>query len=465
MRWRGGHRAGWRAVAGGAVVLAAWGAWAAGGDGDGDGVPDAEDDCPQVAGPAPTGCPKKDTDGDGLWDGVDSCPLEAEDFNGIQDDDGCPDDPDLVEQAGAVVTRAPYVFPKGRIAAPRDAQNAARAVARWMKTDPRAQRVEVVVVADPSEGKKAAVELLARDRAESMAVVLGAAGVRSESILTRIQWPAKKGVGPRPRTVHLRILLGTGPRPQVRAGDGGEGGRPAGETAPTAADGTAAAAVGGRDAGLGAGTGAASVKAKPLPDAGRTAGVDAGRSEPPDGARPKAKPTPDAGRTGGMDAGRPAARLADAGGGPDAARSPGAGRGPDAAGRVGPVADAGRGGTQVARDGAAGTPTTPPTLDAGPPPAPAGEDAGRPKPPPPPTTEELLTSEAESARNKAAQAPASADGGPGTAGDGGAGARLDAGPPATSPPAGDDWDKGAWDEGAAPKPGPAKGKGKGKTGR
>ncbi|WP_154402892.1 thrombospondin type 3 repeat-containing protein [Nocardioides speluncae] len=53
------------------------------GDGDGDGVPDGEDRCPSVVGPAPTGCP--DTDGDGVADRYDLCPNEP--GNGA---DGCP---------------------------------------------------------------------------------------------------------------------------------------------------------------------------------------------------------------------------------------------------------------------------------------------------------------------------------------------------------------------------------------
>ena len=34
---------------------------------------------------------KKDTDGDGILDDVDKCPDQPEDFDGFQDDDGCPD--------------------------------------------------------------------------------------------------------------------------------------------------------------------------------------------------------------------------------------------------------------------------------------------------------------------------------------------------------------------------------------
>jgi OOP family OmpA-OmpF porin len=65
-------------------------------DNDKDGVPDAEDACPDVpAGPMPDarrpGCPAADRDGDTFDDAADKCPYEAETFNGVADDDGCPD--------------------------------------------------------------------------------------------------------------------------------------------------------------------------------------------------------------------------------------------------------------------------------------------------------------------------------------------------------------------------------------
>jgi OOP family OmpA-OmpF porin len=62
-------------------------------DTDGDGVPDNEDACPNDPGPKETqGCPvSKDTDGDGIPDDIDRCPLDSEDFDGFQDEDGCPD--------------------------------------------------------------------------------------------------------------------------------------------------------------------------------------------------------------------------------------------------------------------------------------------------------------------------------------------------------------------------------------
>jgi outer membrane protein OmpA-like peptidoglycan-associated protein len=64
-------------------------------DRDHDGVPDLDDKCPDQPGTKENaGCPAavtKDSDGDGIPDDIDRCPLDPEDFDGFQDEDGCPD--------------------------------------------------------------------------------------------------------------------------------------------------------------------------------------------------------------------------------------------------------------------------------------------------------------------------------------------------------------------------------------
>lgn len=62
-------------------------------DRDGDGVPDENDACPDTPGPeAYLGCP--DRDGDGIPDNADRCPDTPEDFDGHEDEDGCPEEED-----------------------------------------------------------------------------------------------------------------------------------------------------------------------------------------------------------------------------------------------------------------------------------------------------------------------------------------------------------------------------------
>jgi OOP family OmpA-OmpF porin len=65
-------------------------------DSDNDGIPDAQDKCPKEAEDKDgfqddDGCPDLDNDGDGIADTADKCPTEAEDKDTFQDDDGCPD--------------------------------------------------------------------------------------------------------------------------------------------------------------------------------------------------------------------------------------------------------------------------------------------------------------------------------------------------------------------------------------
>jgi outer membrane protein OmpA-like peptidoglycan-associated protein len=88
-------------------------------DADGDGIPDSEDACPNEAGSRETqGCPvAKDSDGDGVPDDIDRCPLDAEDKDEFQDEDGCPDadnDGDgIVDKADACPNEAGAIEQRG----------------------------------------------------------------------------------------------------------------------------------------------------------------------------------------------------------------------------------------------------------------------------------------------------------------------------------------------------------------
>ncbi|HTM21031.1 MAG TPA: OmpA family protein [Kofleriaceae bacterium] len=65
-------------------------------DGDGDGVPDASDKCPDKAETVnqvddADGCPEVDDDGDGVVGSADKCEGDPEDRDDFEDGDGCPD--------------------------------------------------------------------------------------------------------------------------------------------------------------------------------------------------------------------------------------------------------------------------------------------------------------------------------------------------------------------------------------
>jgi len=82
-------------------------------DTDADGIPDERDACPSEAedkdGFEDTdGCPDLDNDHDRNVDAEDKCPNEPETYNGIDDDDGCPDP----NPPGFVGPRPLHAFPK-----------------------------------------------------------------------------------------------------------------------------------------------------------------------------------------------------------------------------------------------------------------------------------------------------------------------------------------------------------------
>ncbi len=69
------------------------------GDQDGDGILDDIDDCPDQAEDMDgfedaDGCPEDDNDKDGIKDAADQCPDKPEDKDGWKDEDGCPEDDD-----------------------------------------------------------------------------------------------------------------------------------------------------------------------------------------------------------------------------------------------------------------------------------------------------------------------------------------------------------------------------------
>jgi OmpA-OmpF porin, OOP family len=78
-------------------------------DRDGDGIPDKVDACPDEPEDLngiedEDGCPENDMDGDGIKDKFDRCPLVPEDKDGDRDTDGCPESNEYVGAANASQT-------------------------------------------------------------------------------------------------------------------------------------------------------------------------------------------------------------------------------------------------------------------------------------------------------------------------------------------------------------------------
>ncbi|MBN2359066.1 MAG: OmpA family protein [Deltaproteobacteria bacterium] len=232
-------------------------------DSDGDQIPDAIDDCAHQAGQPPTGCPSQDADGDRIADHLDSCPYAAEDFNGVDDQDGCPDGADVlvVLRQDIIYVRQPIHFLKKSAMLLPDSKELLDRVAEGLKPHRgRIDRIRVVGHVDPREVSKARAIALSRTRARIVARYLIAQGIDRTLFDTEAlgaRQPLSRGKRGRDRERNQRVeLLVT-----LRAAAGQEAAPDAGaavasavpDAAPRAADAaTAVVAVAPPDAGTAA---------------------------------------------------------------------------------------------------------------------------------------------------------------------------------------------------------------------
>lgn len=122
------------------------------GDRDGDGTPDSKDKCPDVPGPKSNfGCPLDqdgDRDHDLIPDSRDQCPDEPETYNGVNDEDGCPDSGDVVVTDGAIVILKKIQFKTGSAEILPESNTILDQVAFALKGHPEFALIEVAGHAD-----------------------------------------------------------------------------------------------------------------------------------------------------------------------------------------------------------------------------------------------------------------------------------------------------------------------------
>jgi OmpA-OmpF porin, OOP family len=150
-------------------------------DPDGDGIVGDADRCPDQAEDFDgfeddDGCPEPDNDHDGIDDARDACPAEPETRNGFEDDDGCPD------QLPADVTAAlatPLTFEPGRARVTEPARTALRALLAILEAHPG---LRLAIVGHPDRAGNAD---LAKRRAEAVKWYLIDQGVIEDRLATR----------------------------------------------------------------------------------------------------------------------------------------------------------------------------------------------------------------------------------------------------------------------------------------
>ena len=148
-------------------------------DPDGDGVERDQDRCPDVRGAAPHGCP--DGDLDGIPDAEDDCPTQIETWNGLRDEDGCPDEiPAALTQVPAFGPRLSYSTGPVRLA-----RGSARTFARIAEAyaELPGARLEVRVHTEDT-GQGEVHRGVAREVATRVKTGLVKAGMEAERIST-----------------------------------------------------------------------------------------------------------------------------------------------------------------------------------------------------------------------------------------------------------------------------------------
>jgi len=155
-------------------------------DRDGDGMTDDDDRCPDEAEDLDgfedgDGCPDPDNDGDGIADVRDACPTDAETVNGFADDDGCPDAiPDDI--AAALAIRMAFEPNRARVSAP-----ASAVLEPLLAALQRHPELHLAIVghADPPAGRPASADL-AKRRADAVKWHLVDQGIADDRLTTRL---------------------------------------------------------------------------------------------------------------------------------------------------------------------------------------------------------------------------------------------------------------------------------------
>ena len=158
-------------------------------DSDGDGIVDAVDHCPHQAEDVDgfedaDGCPDPDNDRDGIVDSQDHCPAAPEVVNGVDDQDGCPDE-GLIELKGdRIVLEERVLFDTERARVKTAARPHLTAIVTLWKQHPEWTHMTIEGHADV-RGPDRFNDWLSEERAERVRTVLVELGMPADKIDTK----------------------------------------------------------------------------------------------------------------------------------------------------------------------------------------------------------------------------------------------------------------------------------------
>lgn len=181
-------------------------------DTDCDGIPDRDDRCPREAedrdGFEDTdGCPDPDNDRDGIPDACDACPDAPETFNGFRDEDGCPDVGRVRVQSDNIQIVPTVRFAARGHAPLPESKPVLDAIVDVLREHPEIERVAVVGHASLEEPDAAR---LSQRRADAVVTALVKAGVeapRLEAHGAGNQTPRAPN-DPKSREINRRVEFG-----------------------------------------------------------------------------------------------------------------------------------------------------------------------------------------------------------------------------------------------------------------
>jgi outer membrane protein OmpA-like peptidoglycan-associated protein len=165
-------------------------------DSDHDGIADAVDYCPTAAEDKDglddeDGCPDVDNDGDRIPDADDKCPNEPETYNGFDDTDGCPDRGRVVVTDTSIEILEQIYFAKDSEAIESRSRPIVEAIAATLAGNPEIAKVEIGGHASSDEGD---VWGLSAHRAAAVRDALVARGIAGTRIVI-VPYGATQPVG------------------------------------------------------------------------------------------------------------------------------------------------------------------------------------------------------------------------------------------------------------------------------
>jgi outer membrane protein OmpA-like peptidoglycan-associated protein len=156
-------------------------------DGDGDGITDRQDRCPDAAEDMDgfqddDGCPEADNDGDRILDDDDECPDDAEEPGG--DRDGCPDHARIVLRKGHVQVYGKVLFKTGSSDISPKSERLLDDMARLLDDHKQIRRLEIQGHTD-STGDADFNRKLSQERAQNVRTALIKRGVAERRLMAK----------------------------------------------------------------------------------------------------------------------------------------------------------------------------------------------------------------------------------------------------------------------------------------